>query len=559
MAPDQAQHRSPLWRDVLHRWLLIILFVAGASTILLIDIQGGRIKLNVNEISPIDVRAPHAIVFVSTYLTDQERQRAEQAVAPVYGPLDARIRRDQIVQAHELLALLDMLRHDATSIPISVTTTLVAFGLDPTVVTTTLDIGNTSWMRVKAEVPVVLDRAMREEIREDQLASKRSQLATLLNLDLNDAESALTVTLVQNLLRANSRFNPELTAAARAAAAAGVVPVTVSIQKGETILREGDRVRPADLETLDVLDLRQSGWHWSTGLRTVGVVALLGLLLGAYATRVVPDFWRRRRQAPLFLALVLLFTLGAQWMIPAHAVQPYLFPAAALTMLVSILLDMRLTAVTLLYMTLLTAYLTQGALDLVLYTVLGSLAGMLVLGRGDRISLFLLAGVAVSVVNLLVVALFHLLDRSLDWTGIAQLMMAAIINGTLAGSLTLLGVYLLSSFLGVVTSLQLSELGRPTHPLLRELVLRAPGTYHHTLIVSNLAEQAAQAIGADANLTRVGAYYHDIGKMARPFFFIENRVSDVNPHDHLDPATSASIIKSHVPDGMELARKYRLP
>jgi hypothetical protein len=273
----------------------------------------------------------------------------------------------------------------------------------------------------------------------------------------------------------------------------------------------------------------------------------------------VPDFWWRRRQAPLFLALVLLFTLGARWMIPAHAVQPYLFPAAALTMLVAVLLDMRLTAVTLLYTTLLTAYLTQGALDLVLYTAAGSLTGMLVLGRGDRISLFLLAGVAVSAINLLIIALFHLVDRSLDWTGLAQLAVAAIINGTLAGSLTLLGVYLLSPFLGVVTSLQLSELGRPTHPLLRQLVLRAPGTYHHTLIVSNLAEQAAQAIGADANLTRVGAYYHDIGKMVRPFFFIENRVGDVNPHDHLDPVTSAGIIKNHTTDGLALARKHRLP
>lgn len=560
MPSERPPRRAPPWQDALRRWLLVVWFVVGACAILLIDIQGNRIDLEVDEISPIDVRAPHAIIFASAYLTDQERQRAQEAVAPVYEPPDARVRRDQMAQARELLTLISTLRRDATTTPVPATASaLAAFALDPAVITTTLAIDDAAWARVKAEVTPVLDRALREEIREDQLAVKRRQVPTLIGLDLSDEESALTIALVQHLMRANSRYNAEKTAEARETAAARVVPVTVSIQKGETILRAGDRVRLEDIESLEALDLRQSDWSWPAALRTASIVALLGLLLGLYATRIVPDFWWRRRQAPIFLALVLLFTLGARWMIPAHAVQPYLFPAAALTMLVSVLLDMRLTTVTLLYTTLLTAFLTQGALDLILYTAAGSLTGMLVLGRGDRISLFLLAGVAVSAVNLVIIALFHLVERSLDWTGMMQLAVAAIINGTLAGSLTLLGVYLLSPFLGVVTSLQLSELGRPTHPLLRQLVLRAPGTYHHTLIVSNLAEQAAQAIGADANLTRVGAYYHDVGKMVRPFFFIENRVGDVNPHDHLDPVTSAGIIKNHITDGLELARKYRLP
>lgn len=559
MAADPPPQVSR-WQELLRRWVLGLLCVVGACAILLIDVQGNQIDLEVDEISPIDVRAPRAITFVSEYSTSQERQRAEEAVAPVYDPPDARVRRDQMAQARELLAVFDTLRSDVTAATSPTTTaSLVPFALDPVVVTATLVSSDAAWARVKAEVPTVLDRAMREEIREDQLAVKRRQVPTLVGLDLSEEESALTVALVQSLMRANSPYNADKTTEARTAAAARVVPVTVSIQKGETILRAGDRVRREDLETLEALDLRSSDWSWSEALRTGGVVLLLALLLGFYVTRIMPDFWWRRRQAPLFVALILLFTLGARWMIPAHAVQPYLFPAAALTMLVSVLLDMRLTAVTLLYMTLLTAFLTQGALDLVLYTAVGGLTGMLVLGRGDRISLFLLAGVAVSAVNLVLIALFHLVERSLDWTGITQLAVAAVINGTLAGSLTLLGVYLLSPFLGVVTSLQLSELGRPTHPLLRQLVLRAPGTYHHTLIVSNLAEQAAQAIGADANLTRVGAYYHDIGKMVRPFFFIENRVGDVNPHDHLDPVTSAGIIKNHITDGLELARKHRLP
>jgi putative nucleotidyltransferase with HDIG domain len=117
----------------------------------------------------------------------------------------------------------------------------------------------------------------------------------------------------------------------------------------------------------------------------------------------------------------------------------------------------------------------------------------------------------------------------------------------------------LSAAFGVTTSLQLMEISRPTHPLLRQLLLKAPGTYHHTLIVANMAERAAEAVGADTLLTRVGAYYHDVGKTIRPYFFIENRSDMDDPHARLDPSTSAQVIIAHVKDGIELARKHRLP
>jgi cyclic-di-AMP phosphodiesterase PgpH len=121
------------------------------------------------------------------------------------------------------------------------------------------------------------------------------------------------------------------------------------------------------------------------------------------------------------------------------------------------------------------------------------------------------------------------------------------------------GFFILGSLFGITTTIQLMELARPTHPLLRQLQMRAPGTYHHSLIISNLAEQAAQRINSDALLVRVGAYYHDVGKSVRPYFFVENQVSGINVHERLDPRTSAQIVIAHVNDGLELAKKYRLP
>jgi len=112
---------------------------------------------------------------------------------------------------------------------------------------------------------------------------------------------------------------------------------------------------------------------------------------------------------------------------------------------------------------------------------------------------------------------------------------------------------------GITTSLQLLDLARPTHPLFRQLLLKAPGTYHHSIIVGNMAERAAELVGADPLLARVGAYYHDIGKTQRPYFYIENQAEGSNPHDRLDPKTSAQIIIGHVRDGVALAREYGLP
>jgi putative nucleotidyltransferase with HDIG domain len=137
-------------------------------------------------------------------------------------------------------------------------------------------------------------------------------------------------------------------------------------------------------------------------------------------------------------------------------------------------------------------------------------------------------------------------------------MLYGLANGILSAALTLAGFFVMGGVFGVTTTLHLQDLSRLDHPLLQELLRRAPGTYHHSIMVANLAEQAAERTKANSALVRVGAFYHDIGKMKRPPFFTENQ-EGVNPHDSLDPYSSARIIVSHVSDGLELARRYRLP
>jgi putative nucleotidyltransferase with HDIG domain len=258
--------------------------------------------------------------------------------------------------------------------------------------------------------------------------------------------------------------------------------------------------------------------------------------------------------------LIALFVAGSKLMLPlTDSIVPYLYPLPALSMLLSILFGPALGMAVGVIVSLIGSYVAGGSLPISVYLLVGTVMGALTLGQADRIKSFLRAGLIVALTNAAIIFIFGLLTTEQDLFRIAINALVGLVAGGLAASLALAAFFALSTFLDLVTPFQLMELSRPTHPLFRQLLLKAPGTYHHTILVSNMAEEAAERIGADGILSRVGTYYHDIGKTVRPFFFTENRVGGVNPHERLDPRTSAQIIISHVQDGLDLADKYRLP
>jgi len=197
-------------------------------------------------------------------------------------------------------------------------------------------------------------------------------------------------------------------------------------------------------------------------------------------------------------------------------------------------------------------------LEYATYILVGGMAGIIAIRRGDRLQVFVQAGLAVAVANVLVVSTFALLGLH-DTQGLLELVAASIASA--AGSaIAAVGTFaVLGSLFGIMTVFQLLELANPSQPLLRRLLVETPGTYHHSLMVGNLAERAAEAIGADPLLTRVAAYYHDVGKLANPLAFIENQSGGDNVHDELEPEDSAQILKQHVADGIDVAYQGHLP
>jgi len=522
----------------------------------------GQVQLHEGEVAPADVTAPRQITYVSEILTQQRRDLAANAVPDLYDPPQARVGRERLALASKILDFIGSVRSDGYADPPSKATALAAItGLElpPEVITRTLTLPSPVWDKVAAEVQVVLDRAMREEIRENNLGDERRKVPARVRLDLSDEDAALVSTFVEALMVPNSFYDADGTEERRQLARDRIEPATTTVERNERILRAGDIVTKLDIEALEALGLRQNSWSWDEVRAAAGFLLLIGLVFLYFLWRQEPEMWLERPEPLIIFTLAAAFLLGAKLILPARSLLPYLFPYAALAMLLSILVNARVALVTVGLFVLMVGWLTGGSLELMTFALCGSLVGTLKLRRGDRMASYAWAALYVIAANLLVVLAFHLAAGKFDWRALAQLAGIALVNGLVAITVTLMGVYLAGVVFGIITPLQLIEISRPTHPLLRQLLLKAPGTYHHTLLMSNMSERAAEAIGADALLTRVGAYYHDVGKTIRPYFFVENRTESMDPHSHLDPYTSAQIIISHVRDGMDLARKYRLP
>ena len=557
------------------RWATVRLALVGLAFVLALTallifplLPTGQVTLQAGDVARAESRAPRRLEYVSQIETEQARERAAAAVADVYDPPETRVARQQIVRAQEILAYVTSIRQDIHATPEQRVAWIQAIPdpdlqltLTPPGIRRILDVSDDEWDEVRDEVVRVLDQAMRDSIREDELAQARAAVPILVDVRrMNDEEIAIVSSLVRGLLVPNTVVNVEQTDAARQEARDAVQPVVRSFEAGEVVLREGDNVTELDLEALQALGLLQRDVGWRQVGGTLALVLLTTAVLGLALRRYQPDLLAGRSRIVALVALSFVaFVLLANLMMPGRVVMSYLFPAAALSMLVTVLLNPELAIVASLGLAVLVGSITADSLELAVYVGAGGVMAALVLRRVERVNAFFRAGVYVGLVNVVTVLIFRLPSDNSDTVGILTLTVVGLVNGALAASLTLALFFIVGNVFDITTTLKLLELSQPSHPLLRELVLKAPGTYHHTLIVSNLAEQAAERIGANALLTRVGTFYHDIGKTVRPHFFTENQMDGINPHDYLDPFTSADIIRSHVTDGLDLAKRYRLP
>lgn len=371
-------------------------------------------------------------------------------------------------------------------------------------------------------------------------------------------------TVLASCIQANMLIDQEATDAAREAAREAVEPVV--FKQGQNIVVRGEgRITANQLAMLSTLGLLSNGevdMSIYLGAALVVVLVMTGmlLLLRRYPHAHVMD--DNGKMVLMFTVLVL--SLGVSML--TRLVNSYLAPTLLCALLVTAVLGIMPGIVCNAALTILVAVLAAGgseeyaenmALLLISGLLSGTAAALMMSHRGSRLWVLLsgLTGCALDFVTILAMGLMTNSELSGVFVNAAWR-----VGGSAAGTLLCIAFQpLLEMIFNLPTPMKLMELSNPNQPLLRRLLLEAPGTYHHSTIVSSLAEAAAEAIGANPLLARVGGYYHDIGKLKRPSYFTENQLGGVNAHDHTDPYVSAAIITSHTKDGVALAKAYRLP
>ncbi|MBN1314269.1 MAG: HDIG domain-containing protein [Anaerolineales bacterium] len=535
--------------------LVVILTLTLISNLL----TAPTLSLKVGDTAPEDILAPRSISFFSEVLTKNTRQEAIDGVRDVYNPPDVRVARNQVSHTRLILDFIETVRADTLAgreRQISYIQAVPELEIDNNVLDILFNLSTTGWETVRQDTLDVVDEAMREEIRPDRLEEARAAIPLLVRLELSEDEATVVTALAQDLIVPNSTFNALLTQQAREEAANLAEPVRQSFDLNSTIVHQGDVLDEADIEAMQQFGMMQSEQNWQDTISPFIISLLVVILLALYIQKYFPRFLSSGRHLSLISFLLVLFVLAAKLIVPGRAIMPFFFPAAGLAMLLTVLFDANLAIVVSIYLAVLVGYIGGNSLELAMYTGVGGITSALVLKKSPRISSFFRAGIIVAIANICVILIYRL-DSS-DLLGILQLIGASALNGLFSAAITLVGFYVIGNVFNVVTSFQLLELARLDHPLLQELLRLAPGTYHHSLMVANLAEQAARKIGADADLVRVGSFYHDVGKIIRPYFFTENQNGD-NAHQRLDPLTSAQTIANHVKDGIDLAKRYRLP
>jgi putative nucleotidyltransferase with HDIG domain len=433
---------------------------------------------------------------------------------------------------------------------------------------------------VDSRIPTVQTVLSMPQSRMTSLSAARaevgSRLAQLPGLTPSDSETLKAV--VMPLVQANVNYDSNATEAAKTAASEDIVPATVSLKRNQVIAREGDTVSEPMLAQIAALREHGSGgsrWNYLLGLLVI-VTAVFWTAWKFVANRVKtlpPGVSRDVAFALIGSAIVVETTIMrvgftlADRLAAASMDKPFndatvwafAIPFASAALLVGLLLDTQLAFITGLITALFAALLAPNGVSMAFYSLISCSAAIYGIGRYRERQSVTLAGLLAGVANIIMaVALIAYTQQPFTLTTILIVAACGLIGGVLTSVFTAGGLPINESVFGILTDVKLLELSNADLPVLGQLALRAPGTNQHSHAVGQLAEEACRAIGANPLLARIGALYHDIGKLAAPDMFVENQ-HGANPHDRIRPTNSARIITSHVTYGMKLAKEIGLP
>ena len=554
------------------RGLAACLFFVLLTLILSVEFMPQQINLLVGQVSPTNVFAPRNVTFEDRIKTEEARNLAANQVEQQYIS-DPRVS----VDVQQNISTLVNGIADIQSEPelneterIAQLKNVIPFSLSEDVLGALVRPDTTSLERVRNSLTSMVNQVMEGQEGVTQENTKdviNSLVDDINNLQLSRAYKTLASEMVLYYLRPNKFFDIEKTQRLQEAARDAVTPMMVTIKEGEKVIGVGEIVTEEHITKLEELGLSRP---------TLPISSIIGSALLVILLMSVVLFYLYQQNREIFthsgylylIGIIVLGVLGVSKAIIAinitqwpefGALLAFVAPVATAGMLIAILVDSRLAVLMVAIISFLLGLMTGGQIRFALVGFIGGFAGVYGVSKLSQRGDMARAGFYCGSANVAAIFAVGLIGDMPIGLLLASSLILGTVNGLLSSILTSGAIPYLESAFGITSSVRLLELTNPSNPLLRRLQIEAPGTYHHSLLVGNLAEAAADAVDGDTLLVRVASYYHDIGKMKRPFFFIENQLGGENPHDKIAPTLSTLILTSHVKDGLELAREHKLP
>ncbi|MHB9053034.1 MAG: HD family phosphohydrolase [Thermoleophilia bacterium] len=544
-------------------WLAVWLIVGSAFF-------PGSYDLNAGDVAPDLIRAPRTLTFENTAETQRRRNQASDETPKVYvfdGTVLTRVTRNintyfdrvaNIVTGGRAAAQAAAAPYDAAKAakliqeipgppPVSDATAATLASLD-----------DPRLAQLRKGAVDSTQRILEGNVTDSSLATDKDRLQSVIGtMSLTPEETAAAGEVAVGFLEPNNIYNADRTQQAKDKAAAGLQPVMVTVRSGETILTPGQVITDDNIATLKALGLTEQGRKTGTLAGLALIVAIEVVFMAQYVRRFERNIRDSRSLIFIAASLLVLFTLFDRLSV-LPSLSPLIVPMAALGMLGTLMLGTRMSANLVILASVNLAIVGGSDTQFTLVALFGGLAAVFLVTHVSQRRDLMKAGMFAGLVVVATAAgASQIGESSLSrlGTGIAWGLGNAVL--TIMMTIGLLTVY--EMVFNLPTPQKLLELADPTRPLLKELMMKAPGTYNHSIIMGNIAEAAAEAIGANQLLARVGAYYHDIGKLNRPDYFIENQFHVQNPHDRLTPGLSRLAITAHVKDGVTLATEEGLP
>ncbi|KYH28581.1 MULTISPECIES: HD family phosphohydrolase [Clostridium] len=540
----------------LKKLITFILTFIFISAILMTSLVTKKYNLEAGDIAKFDIKAPKEVT--DTLKTKEKQQQKEESVPLQYNK-NLEIKKETLEQIDSLFfranKLLESALDESHKIQDIRENTQINLSEEEIKILVSLD--DKQLKSLQENLKVIMNKVLDMDIREDNeedIKKAQDAIAVKFNsskLSRNLRDLGIRIGIL--MVKPNFFYDEEKTNELKAEAKKSVQPIV--IKKGQIIVKEGEPVTDRDLIILKDLGLLDSEDNKYIYLNIAALVLLVMFLQWFYIYKYYKEIYNDYSKLILLNILTCISILLGRTI---SIISPFLIPLACIPMLITLLINYKISIASSIINSILLSAVVQFNIEITLLAILNSILGAVALKRLQQRNDILYASLFIGIMNIILTFTVGFL-LSNNVVEVLKRSGYSFIGSIMAAILTVGFLPFFESTFDIVTNIKLLELSNPNHPVQKKLLLEAPGTYHHSVLVANLAEVAAEQVGGNPVLARVAAYYHDIGKIKRPMFFKENQVGRDNPHDKINPNLSTLIITSHVKDGIEIAKEYKLP